>query len=455
MRHARPRHNHTRRSVIAAAKSGDEFFAPSGASIDAKLLRELVDGVHGESRRGIRIRNLKIVGDVDLSHTKWSGVLELVNCIVEGDVLLSYAELRGNVDLRGTTLQTLDIRYLDLKGRLAGVGLTAQRGIRGLAASITGGLSLHNAVLTAPPEDENKGLAALDMYRSSIGDIFLNGATLRGGLYAIGASVTRTVRLQKAHFWSRKELGLEAGLDAGGGIALAGARVGGSIYLCNPDGSGELEIHGSVSLNGTESTTLFASSHQLRTLRLDLNGFTYSRLDPATGEDLLDALNTAESSPDRGYTQLADFASQAGAAHLRRRALMAQQRRLADLHPGWSRDRIRRRALGLFVGYGYAPGRSLYWLSAVLVATVLTLKSSGFTQGAEDASAAPSWSQAVVLAIDHLLPFAALDAKAEWTFLPDGTWEWAWFGTFVLLKLAAWILAALAVASATGLIRRT
>jgi hypothetical protein len=146
-----------------------------------------------------------------VTHAKWNGVLEVIDCVVEGDLLLTHAELRGHVELRGTTLRTLDIRYVHLRGRLTGAGLTALRGIRGLGASITGGLAIQDAVLTAPPEAESKNLAALDIYRASIGDLFLNRSTLYGGLYAIGASVTRNVRLQQAKVWSREELGLPAG----------------------------------------------------------------------------------------------------------------------------------------------------------------------------------------------------------------------------------------------------
>jgi hypothetical protein len=443
------------RALISAAVSGETFAAASGDSINGELLRELIDGVYGRvHRRGIRVRGLTIMGDVDITHAKWSGVLELGDCVVEGDVLLTHAELRGHIDLSGTSVRTLDIRYLDLQGRLTAARLMAKRGIRGLGASITGGLALQDAELTAPVEAESRNLAALDLYRASIGDLFLNRATLYGGLYAIGTTVARNVRLQGAKVWSRAELGLDAGIDAGRGVDLGGVHVLGSIYLCSIDGSHPLELHGAVSLGGSESRNFWVTRDQLRSIPINLNGYIYKRLGPATGEDVLKALASTDPSPDQAYTQLAEFASLSGAAQLRRRVLIAQQRRIARAHPRFSVEGMRRRAFGLFVGYGYAPGLAVYWLLVDLAATVVLLRSGGFAHGADDAHVSPSWSQAFILAVDHLLPFAGLDARSEWVLLPEGVWAWMGFIAFVLLKLAAWILTALAAASATGLVRR-
>ncbi len=89
--------------------------------------------------------------------------------------------LQGSVRLDGS--QTRELEAVDARIEVSLYlrnGFTANRGLRGLGMVVTGSLSARKSVLTAPPD--SPGRAALDIFRSSVGDLFLNGARLTGGV---------------------------------------------------------------------------------------------------------------------------------------------------------------------------------------------------------------------------------------------------------------------------------
>jgi hypothetical protein len=320
------------RQVIAAARSGQELRGAAGTHLQplrAELIRELVDGIHGPIHyRGIQLASFAVYGDVDLSHAEWRGNLQLTESVVHGDVLLNHASITGRLLFDGTVLGAFEARDARIDGVLyLRKGFRAEKGVRGLGLQVTGALSLTEATLVAPPE--LRGTSALGLYRASVGDLFLTGAVLEGGLYAIGMSVNRNVRLQGAKVRSRAALGLDS-FDAGNGIALSSAVIGGSLYLWT-QARGPLEVAGQVELAGARATSLVVTAAQLRSLPFDLNGFAYERVRPAEGEDVLAALDAASPVPPlQGYVQLAHYADRMGAAALKRDSFIHLERRMAQ-----------------------------------------------------------------------------------------------------------------------------
>ena len=409
----------TRRAVIRAGLTGTAYSGPDGGLIETipgSLVREVLEGKYGPLHfRGLIISNLQIEGTVDLSHLDWSGVLEIRSCRITGDIDLTYARVRGRLAFTRSTLHTLDLRYARIEGGVLCDGMTAQRGLRGLAASISGGLTLTRATLMAPPEDESKNRAALDLYRASLGDLYASDCQLRGGLYGIGLSVTRSVRLAGTDVWSRSSLGLKQGVDAGDGVDLASAVAGGTFYLWT-DHYAAVRLHGSsLSLANASCKQLRIAPEQLVEQAVNLEGCSYSRLGPALGEDVLRMLDRRTPFPQKGYTRLAEYASDIGAEELRRRALIHQQRRVTKSYSLLSWAGTRRRLLSASVSYGYAPVRAVGWLLTCFIAASLVAFFRGdFIRPSVVGRAEPSAAESIAIATDKLLPVLSLGTQDAW-----------------------------------------
>lgn len=66
----------------------------------------------------------------------------------------------------------------------------------------------------------------------------------------------------------------------------------------------------------------------------------------------------------------------------------------------------------------------------------------------------PSVTTAVPIAMDNMLPFAGLSVAKQWTADPTNLVETLWLTLFVLLKLVGWGMAALGLASVTGIVKK-
>lgn len=406
----------------------------------------------GEAR-GLSVRGLVVDGDIPLRHLAWRGPLEMVDCTINGDVRLSYATIQGELSFKGSEVGLLAINYARVEGRVACAGLVAHRGLFALGCHITGSLTLQRAVLSAPPEAERMNRAALDAYRAVIGDLYANGAVLKGGFYALGATFDRNVRLSGAQVWPRAALGWEQGPDAGDGVDLTGATVGSSIYLWST-AKGPLVLNGgTVRLRNVSCRNLRAQAEQLG-VETDLEGLTYSNISPVTGAQMLAALDAQTPSPRKGYAQLASHAELIGDPGLKKAAMVHQQRRVGIDRRWTSPSRLRHSMYGLLAGYGYAPGRALGWLLACLALATALIKSQGTYIHADDGVASlQSWPAALAYTLDQIMPFASSGYSDLWSYVPVGGGAWLWYYVFIMLKFASWALAALALAAVTGLIR--
>jgi hypothetical protein len=394
------------------------------------------------------LEGLHIAGDLDLSYLRWSGRLNLRHCRVTGSVILSYASIQGMVCLDGSTVDEVEAVDATVNGSFyLRDGFAAARGLRGLGLTVTGALSVTWAKLGVPLD--KPGRAALDICRASVGDLSVTSARLNGGLYADGATIGRNIRLQDARIRSRASLGLEHNGEAGGGVNLVDVHAGGSITLWSAKRPG-FELKGSVNLDGATCQELVVNPKQLRDLLLRVDDFNYTRLRPATGEDMFAMLDRIDLSPG-GYGQLAALFERQGEPERGRAARIRVQWRLAQKYSRWSWEGMRRRALGFFVGYGYRPSRALAGLAGCLVvSTVLIAVHPSLFQPNGSGPAHLSFIQAVGLAVDNVVPLISTGLSGQWTLNAD---QWPWFTALLVLKLAGWALTLLAAAAVTGLIR--
>lgn len=442
-----------------AVRQGREFTVDkaldaSARTISSSVLADLVWNLDARQQaRGLRLSGLVIEGDLNLEYLDWRGPFELKGCHVRGDVRLSYARIQGRLLMSESTVQMVAMRYTFVEGGVHCRELIAHGGLFALGCRITGGLTLQRAELHAPREDERKNRAALDVYRAEIGDVYASRAKFFGGVYGIGIRVSRNVRLAGAEVWSRSTLGWVQGPDAGDGLDLAAAEIGGSLYLWTAE-AGPLVMHGgSIRLRNSSCRSLRVTRAQLRA-DTHMEGLTYATTGPVTEVELLEALDQQLPAPRKAYAQLARFAESTGASAVQRKAMIHQQRRISVGSRWWSPGRVRHTLFGWFAGYGYAPGRAVAWLvGCVLLAAALALAMGESIREVDGGAAMSVWTQAIAFTIDQVAPLTSSGYADQWSVAPSGTVAWLSFYAFVLLKFAAWALAALALVAVTGLAR--
>jgi hypothetical protein len=444
--------------LMNAVRRGGGYAAPNGphhtGECPGGVLRKLIEE-DGAPERVIRIRNTRFIGDINLSHLEWRGTIDLDGCTVRGDLDLSHAKLDGRLSLSGTTLEMLLLAYTEINGPFIGTGLIAKRGVYALRARITGGVALQEADISAPREDAMRNRAALEMYHADIGDLYLNRATLRGGFSAVGMNVGRNIRLQGANIFSRSSIGLKQGADAGEGIDLSGSSIGSSLYLAGTAGDVHMNS-GTIRLTNAKCRNFRVTDDELLYLRLAIDGFTYATLSPATGERLLEMLDREDKIPLAAYRSLKAYAASIGAVSLQRAAAVHLQERITRSGPGWwTPTGAWHRLLGWSVGFGYKPGRALLWLVVCIGIESFILRWAGsFVKPKDGLVAIHAWPQAVALAVDSMVPFTSLGYQSNFNLLPSGPEQWWFFAIFTLMRVVAWILAALGIAAVTGVIRQ-
>ncbi|WP_157110604.1 hypothetical protein [Nocardia anaemiae] len=457
-----------RQQVIQAALTGTELVASqqrptepeSSNQIDGELIYEALSGKYGPlHHRGLLLTGLYVKGDLDLSRLAWTGELALQQCHIEGDIDLAGARPVGDVNLEGSWLQTLNIRSAVIDGNLImRGGFHAKRGIYGIGATITAAFNLRDGSVSAP--EEKAGTMAIEIFRAKIGDMFLQNSMVDGGMYAVGMTVARHVRLYGATFRSRASMGWQYADNLfDGALALASTNIKGTLYLSSPSIE-SFSADGECNLRMVSCTQLSISKDILTRYEFALEGMTYTRLMNIQPNDFLEALGTVRPFSPRSYVQLATYCTSVGDLPCRRRALIELEKRLTRELPRMSPTRWSRAAYGLLVGYGYSAWLAIIWLALVTVlATVILHYGGAIFAPKPPAGTLPGgavnlgWSSSLRVVIDSFLPFASLGMKDSWVAAPSDWGQWAWMFIFLLLRFLAWGLAALALLSFTGVVR--
>jgi hypothetical protein len=455
--------------IVEAACSGTEMRfgdqLPTASQVETSIPGEsIVNAIRaaGKEFRGLRLFGAIISGDIDLSYAELRGSLSIVNCRVSGDVSLEHCHVQGAVSFEGSHVQRFQAGSAFIEGVLRlNKGFTVANGVRAIGLRVTGSMSLANSHITAPIN--NSALMAVEMYRAQIGDLFFNRATIDGGVFAVGISVARNIRLQGMTVQTRKAMQWPSTAESDASVSLAGAHIGASIYLSSAkDATLKQYFSHPIDLTSVTCQRLFVRPEVLEDPGVVLDDFTYDALRLVGLAEFGKALRGSPSDNLQPLSFFASHCAERGEDSLRTQAMMAIQERRRKTLPKWSRQRLVRNLLKGLVGFGYRPLLSVFWLLLVVVlCTVLVHFHNEFLQPVAKAgilSVEPhlltkSWQDSAVLAADNLLPFAGLGSRDRWLSHANSNIALFWLTTFLILKFCAWALAALGIASVTGLIR--
>jgi hypothetical protein len=427
----------------------------------AEVIRDALAGRYGPLHyRGLRLQGLHVAEDLDLSYLAWNGELRLENCRIDGKLSLFHVRVAGQVNLAGSHVQSFDGVSAAITGSLLlWKGFRSERGVRLIGATVTNSLNFRGSYIAG--SQDNPKLYAIEMFRAHVGDLFLIGAIVEGGVFANRMTVDQHIRLGGSTIRSRSVLGWADESEFAGAASFASTQVGGTIVV----GRGQTtRYEGLLQLGGTSCAALRVRSDMLAHTEIRFGHFSYRRLLGVTPTELFDYLRQQDFFDPSSYTQLAGYSASVGEFELQRRILSAMERCATRRLSRRSAARIRRTAFEYLVGYGYAPLRSLYWLCGALTASVALLRVSAASflvpHGGTTAAAGtvvvnhtPAWGACVELALDNLLPFAALGVQSGWSVAAHGLVGWLGLAGFLVLKFGAWGLVALGLGSITGLIR--
>lgn len=454
--------------VVRAAQTGAELVVsdirPDSANnenqIAGELIYEILSGTHGAiHHRGIRLRGVYVEGDINLYHLQWNGPLHLIRCTIAGDIVLDYARPTASIILDDCTAKYVTARNAVINGSvfIRRSALT-ESGFNGGNLTVKGALNMTGSHFCGV--HQKSSTMAVNLYRAQIGDLYLHSVTSEGGLYGNGMIVERNVRVQGSVFRSRTSMGWEhTGADYKGAFSLAGSVVKSTIYIWTTD-LRNFAAHGGFDLRNTTCQTLYVAPQVFEETPFDIDGMFYSELQNITCVQLLTVLNESPRTAPRSYIQLAGYCASVGDLTMRRRVLICLEKRLTKAIPLSSPLRWWRSSYGLLVGYGYSAWRAVFWLAMVtLSATVLLRFGSPLFAVKPIAGQRPGtpvelgWSDSLKIVVDSFLPFASIGMKDTWVATPTNWQQWAWATGFLLLRFAAWGLAALALLSFTNVVR--
>jgi hypothetical protein len=512
----------------------------SSTRIDAQLLirdatlskRDTYEGnhysrvrFHGNALTAVRLfvgaelsieGSTEVSGCIDLSSAELGGFsIESggsVSAPGQTAINLTNAEVRSNVSIgdrvhvRGTTL-------------LVGARIRGRLHLDGMVMSDPAGRSLLKA-----DGASIDGNVDIQRVRATGGQLKFWRSTLGGGFDATGAVIENpngaTVRLHQSTVGG--SVRLVAGFRSNGCVLLNRSVIGGRLDLAgatfecpgpgplNNEGSAiqaiSARVNGGMDLAWTSispaidltdtATTVVQDDPRAWPSRIYISGFTYDRFDaPRTGAPgkaaaIWDwrrrlAWLGQQADYDAGpFEQAARVFRQHGYTYGAEQLLIAQRNQARKAEG--ARRSLTRSTLDAFygwtVGYGYRPGRVLWFvlLLLVLVSATLSLPAVEATMRASDEGEVFSTTAVlstddevpptfqdpcgdgrvrcfnpVLYAVDTVIPLISLDQRSTW--YPDHTepygWPVEWWLNFA--TLAGWVLSSIALLSFARLARST
>ena len=395
----------------------------------------------------------------------------------EGAVILAGARIGGHLEcgqaeLRNDAGPALQASGLQVDQDMLLQGLTAVGAGDGGAVDLTGariggslecsGAAVHNA--------SGPGLRA---YRLQVdGDMVLTG-----GFTALGSRDRGAVRVTGARIGGNLDCsGATLRNDSGPVLLAYGVQVGQDVYLTNDftaTGGGREVINlGAARVGGAfdfNPRRLEHADDPHQRLRVD--GLTYTGVPgPGSGQKAGSAERwrrlLREGTPSytaQPYQQLAAGYKALGDERRARQTLMSQRDdQLARAHTSWT-ERLWGRTTKVTLGYGYQPWRALLFLAGVVVvscALAVILGSHGaLVQTSETATPGHPCTvvQQVSVGLDLNLPVGTTTARARCDLTKDSaSTTAAWLSSVGwVLRVLAWVFAALFIAGFTGAVRKT
>ncbi|GLZ35937.1 hypothetical protein Lesp02_81240 [Lentzea sp. NBRC 105346] len=429
-----------------------------GETIKASVIRDLLVEADRLDPRGVRIRNARIDGQLDLCDVVAKRPLVLRDCVASEKLLFDRAQLSA-LDLTGLTAPAVSAPWLKLDHYLylsnarldGGQDWAVDLG----EAHIGGHISMSGATLSTEGE---YALHALKLRTGS--QVYLTAVTAVGTLRFDGARIGGSLRCDGASFSAEHAAflgtdiqvedsillhsGFRARSESYAAVRIRGARIGGQLVLREGRATGPIALDLKHARIGQE---IFLSADYAEGA-VDLDGLTYTGVprdsDLGTWLDML-----AHKTPrfaSQPYLQLAAAHQAAGQERDVRRIRIAQQRDLLRRGQLTRWGRTWHRVTGATVGYGYRPAIALLWLVATLAVSVGVVLSSGAVRCAV--------VDQIGYALNAATPLVKTDVQQRCQVATTtGAGQFVVVTTWVL-QLLAWAFATLFVAGFTGLVRK-
>jgi uncharacterized protein YjbI with pentapeptide repeats len=481
-------------------------------SVRASVIREILLSrlAKDPDPHGVRIRGLRVSGELDLENVRRRLELSLKSCDIPEGVILRDAELAGVV----------------FGGCRIGAGLAPGR------ASLSAERVTAEVLFLGVDRDTGRPFTAAGAVRltgAHIGQLDMSGARLQGydtdgsliadNLHVDGSAFLRSdgerpftavgaVRLHSAHVVRQLDMSgaqLQGYNTKGDSLIADNLQVDGSAFL-RSDGerpfitagavrlfgahiTGKLQLHparlGGLDLSGATLGGIEVDPKSVQ--HAELTGLTYAGL-PELGEadDWIDLFRRTEGYSPQPYQQLAAACRSAGHERDARRALIAQQddRRDRLLRPPkkasgkpsdlslrwrlwWRRFGLHLQKLAL--GYGYRARRAFYGTLIVLGTACAIGLAAGHTHSGSTGHYAAyrppptdgqpvqrcSTVEQIGLGLRPGLPFLSTVTAGKCVFDTATAIGGAYASIDWSLQALAWAGAALAIAGYTGLVRKT
>ena len=432
----------------------------------------------------------------------------------KGEVRLLGATIASNLECTRGSFENpkgnaLSADRLDCKGSVfLHKGFSAKGKVRLLGATIGGVLTCQRGSFENPEGDalnadglKCKGGVFLGKGFSAKGEVRFLGATIGGNLECEGGSFENLGKgaLNAEQLNCKGHVFLRKGFSAKGEVSLFGATISGgldcqlatfensgglALDLCNAKVAGTLRWSGLPTL---PKGRVRLTAAQVGSLEDDpenwpekgsllLDGFRYTRIEPMDAEMRTQWLSRAPYGA-QPYEQLATVLRSHGRQEDAKEILMEKQR--ARVRHGSDPRLVKLWIwfLGLTIGYGFRPGRAVWWLLALWLfgfgvfryaerhammapSDVGIMRTASWT---ENRKVPPKYADyppfnAMAYSLDTMLPIVNFHMESYWepsrSQEKSGTWEWAvWWYLRGHIALG-WILTTLAVLGFAGLVRQ-
>lgn len=481
-------------AAILKAVQSDElaWFAPDHKPVvDAAFLKKLCSGGFPEAPApaSVRIANVTVAGDWDLSHQEIKPYLSLKRCDFQGNVLFDFCRFKSGLNLSwsdfraGASFQAMEVSgpFRCIGSHFHGVEKgTRDRFVDMSDLRVAGMLRLERSIFE---EGLSLSLARID------GAVNCNGSRFDKWARFVKASVGGSLDLGEAHF--RRGLRLDGskidgsvyagGLQMENGLECDDVRVGGSLSLQEStfSDSGESEflrtntfrsavVGGSLDLEGVK----FGSESKLDFRGLKIGGsfvISGTRWPTAANSISMRGISFQDVYPSRlesfrGILQRSDF--DADSYHSVERFLRSTGHSSDANAIGMEQARRQREKLALLpwlwstfldvlVGNGYSPGRALFWSLGVVVVGAYVFRKErmvgphGGSPDGEAAQAAMPYSS-LLYSFDLFVPAIALGVTDQWKPAPR------WVGVFYWMcvqKALGWVLVPVGLLAFSGFIK--
>jgi hypothetical protein len=447
---------------------GGEFVDLDGAAAPASMIRELLVDGDTLDPRGVRIRNARIDGQLDLCDVAAKRPLVLRDCQADAPLLLDRAQLSA-LDLTGLVAPAVSAAWLRLEHYLYLSNARLDGGEDDWAldlaeANIGSHISLSGSHLVSAtkfsvyaPKLRTGSQVFLTNIRA-VGTVRLDGARLGGNLHCDGAELrAHDVALLAVDLQVDESVFLNKGFRAVSqtytAVRIRGARIGGQLVLRDGRATGPTALDVKHVHVGME--VLFPAD--FADGPVDLDGLTYTGLPrEADLDEWLDMLaNRTLRYASQPYRQLAAAHQAAGHDRDVRHIRIAAQKDLLRRGQLSRWGRLWHRITGLTVGYGYRPAVALAWFAAALATAILLVAGVAGPAGLVRGTSGPcSLVGQVGVALNAATPLVKPDSSQPCQLVTS-----TGLGQFVtvsmwFLQVLAWAFATLFVAGFTGLVRK-